>query len=366
MSDFEEETRFSKDGLYIVIDKRERQIIPHFQQLQSQAGIPYFVEHMTTGDIAICYRSQILIIIERKTWIDLGASIKDGRKDNIEKLKLLREKTKCQIAYLMEGNPCPNPKTKFARIPAKNLQSHLDHLAFRDRVHMIFAKTCHDTAIRIFELTKNYGTILPSPLTAIDNILDKEKGDKEILNKEILNKEIIDKEKKGGAEDLELICESDKTPRGDISDEVKEHLQVKHVVSDELILFKMWTSFPNITDKTANMFSSKYKLRDLILGIPSSKEITVMKYPSGVMIGPKRASNILSNAKLTSIHARILSEIPSVTKKTAEKILEVITLEEIFTSDPENIIEKISKVNKTEKAKVGQMSAKKIVKYISM
>lgn len=335
-SDSDDETAFNKDGLYIIIDKRERQIIPHFQKLQSKAGIPWFCEHVTTGDIAICYRSYILIIIERKTWADLGASIKDGRKANIEKLKSLREKTECQIAYLMEGNPCPNPKTKFARIPAKNLQSHLDHLAFRDGVHMIFAKNCHDTANRVFELAKNYSTIDPSPLTEIDEILEKESPESS-------------EEKKSG--------------KGG-KDKVQTQLQVKHTASDELILFKMWTSFPNITDKTAQMFTQKYKLKDLILGIPTKKEITVMKYPSGVMIGPKRAANILKNAKLAKIHARVLGEIPSITKKTAEKILEVVSMVEMFTLGEEEIIEKISKVQKTEKAKVGQTAAKKIVKYI--
>ena len=54
-------------------------------------------------------------------------------------------------------------------------------------------------------------------------------------------------------------------------DKVQTQLQVKHTVSDELILFKMWTSFPNITDKTAQMFTQKYKLKDLILGIPTKK-----------------------------------------------------------------------------------------------
>jgi ERCC4-type nuclease len=338
-SDSDSDSTFSKDGLYIVIDKRERQIIPHFQKLQSKAGISYFVEHMTTGDIAICYRSRILIIIERKTWADLGASIKDGRKANIEKLKALREKTECQIAYLMEGNPCPNPTTKFARIPAKNLQSHLDHLAFRDGVHMIFAKSCHDTANRVFELAKNYSTISPSTLTEIDEILDKE------IYESLGGKDSGEEETK---------------------DKVKEQLQVKHVVSDDLILFKMWTSFPNITDKTAHMFSTKYKLKDLILGILTKKEITVMRYPSGVMIGPKRAANILKNSKLAQIHARVLSEIPSITKKTAEKILEVVSMGEMFTLEENELIEKIAKVKKTEKAKVGKMSAKKIVKYISM
>lgn len=321
MSDSDSGAEFDKNGLYIVIDKRERAIIPHFQTLQSKSGIPYFVEHITTGDIAICYRSYILIIIERKTWQDLGSSIKDGRKNNIEKLKKLRKTTECQIAYLLEGNPCPKPTTKFSRIPHKNLRAHLDHLAFRDGVHMLYAKTGFDTARRVYELAKNYSTITPSPLGEIDEILRSEE------------------EKKGG----------------------EDHLKNKHTSSDELILFSMWSSFPNITEKTANLFIKKYKLKDLLLGNIPKKDIAVMKYASGTLIGMKRATKIIQGASQEKIHARILSEIPSVTLKTAKKILEVFSIEKLYEED---ILEKLTKVQKTEKSMVGVACAKKILKYL--
>jgi ERCC4-type nuclease len=324
MSDSENDEEFDKNGLYIVIDKRERAIIPFFKQLQSNAGIPYFVEHMTTGDIAICYRSYILIIIERKTWADLGSSIKDGRKSNIEKLKRLRTDTECQVAYLIEGNPCPNPTTKYARIPQKNLRSHLDHLAFRDGVHMIYAKSCNDTARRVFELTKNYGTITPSPLKKIDKLLDG------------------DEPKTGG----------------------EEKLRTKHESSDELILFKMWCSFPYITEKTANLFvTGGYKLKDLILDNIPKKNIAVMKYASGTLIGTKRAANMIKFAKLQKTQVKIMSEIPSVTAKTAKLILEKFSIEELLEITE---VDKISKIQKTEKAKIGVASAKKIIKFLTM
>lgn len=330
----DEDMDFEKNGLYIVIDKRERAIIPHFRALQSKYGIPYFVEHITTGDIAICYRSYILIIIERKTWVDLGSSMKDGRKGNIEKLKKLRSETECQVAYLIEGNPCPKSTTKFSRIPHKSLRAHLDHLAFRDGVHMLYAKTGFGTAGRIFELAKNYSTIKPSPLEEID--------------------ELLREEKKGG----------------------EEKLKTKHTASDELILFNMWSAFPYITDKSVNLFVEKgYKLKDLIQGNIPKKDIAVLKYSSGVMIGLKRATNIIKNSRLEKTHINLLAEIPSVTKKSAKKILDEIELKKIYETlekieyekiSQSELFQKIEKIQKTEKSKIGKSTTQKILKYLIM
>jgi len=327
-SDTDDDMEFNKNGLYIVIDKRERKIIPHFRTLQSKSGIPFFVEHITTGDIAICYRSYILLIIERKTWSDLGASMKDGRKENIEKLKKLRESTECQIAYLIEGNPCPKPTARFARIPHKSLRAHLDHLAFRDGVHMVYAKTEFNTAERVFELTKNYSTIKPSPLGEIDLLLDEST------------------EKTGG----------------------EDQLKIKHTSSDELILFNMWRAFPYITDKSVNFFTAKgYKIKDLVQGNIPKKDIAVMKYSSGVMIGLKRAANIIKNSQLEKTHIKVMAEIPSITAKSAKKILDEINLKKIYEKiEDSKLVEKIEKIQKTEKTKVGKSSTEKIIKFLLM
>lgn len=310
-----------KTGMYIVIDKRERAIVPFF----ANGVMPHYVEHMTVGDIAICYNGHILIIIERKTWQDLASSMKDGRKANIEKLKALRDTTHCQIAYLLEGSAFPKPSHKFCGIPHKNLRAHLDHLAFRDNVHMLYAKTALDTAARVFELAKNYGTISPSMIDHLAPAADPEQP-------------------RGGNEPA---------------------LRTKHTVSDELIISNMWTSIKNITHNNVSVFLNLYKLSDFLAGNTPKSEIATLKYPSGIMIGDARAAAILRSAKSVETHAKILSEIPSITRPTAAKILEAVAIADIIKSDPADMIQSIANIKKTEKARIGLASAKKVLKFIS-
>jgi ERCC4-type nuclease len=324
------EPQFNKCGLYVVIDKRERAIIPHFKTFQSTYGIPYFVEHMTTGDIAICYRGHILLIIERKTWVDLGASIKDGRKNNVENLLLLRKNTSCQIAYLIEGLPCPKPNSRYARIPYKSLRAHLDHLAFRNTIHMIYATSCQCTAQRVFEVARNFGTIKPSVFTQIDELLDVPKSEGGLITQEA-------------------------------------QLRTKHTSSDQLIQSNMWCAIPCITDKTVGLFMENRQIRDVLLGNIPKQDISVMKYASGIMVGMKRASIICKSAKQPAVHAKILAAIPSITLKTAKKILLVLPITELLSTNPDEKIlsEKIANIKKTEKSKVGRSAARKIMKFLN-
>ncbi len=62
----------------LVLDHREHDLI---EKLQSN-GLPHCVENLPLGDIAIYYDDESLaLLIERKTFADLFASIKDGRYD---------------------------------------------------------------------------------------------------------------------------------------------------------------------------------------------------------------------------------------------------------------------------------------------
>lgn len=329
-------TPINKEGYYIVIDKRERAITPFFKKTQTLYNIPYSIEHMTVGDIAICYRGHILIIIERKTWQDLASSMKDGRKANIEKLKALRETSKCQIAYLIEGNAFPKPTKKFCRIPHKNLRAHLDHLAIRDAVHMLYAKTCADTVHRIFELTRNYSTITPSLTTPIDLTFTQPHPSEETPTIE---------EKTGGNE---------------------ESLRTKHTPSDQLIISNMWCACKNITHNNVNTFMTQFKLKDLLLGTITKNDIAALKYPSGTTIGVARATTILKSVASHQTHAKILAAIPSITLTTAKKILETITISDLLSPNNEQTTTLLANIKKTEKMKIGTVSAKKIIKFISL
>jgi ERCC4-type nuclease len=140
----------------IIVDDREKAVIPFMAELSEKYKIIYKVQRNQTGDYAIIYKDNILLIIERKTWADLAASMRDGRKENVKKLLNLREQTGCNLAYLIEGDATPSFTRKYGRLPVKNLRAHLDHLMFRDNIHVIYSKNELYTAERLFELGQNY------------------------------------------------------------------------------------------------------------------------------------------------------------------------------------------------------------------
>lgn len=293
----------------IIIDDRETAVIPFFNEFPNPSA-QFKVERINFGDYAVMYDDKILIIIERKTWKDLSASIKDGRKHNIEKLKKIRSDTGCQIFYLIEGNPIPKSTTKFARIPHKNLQAHLDHLILRDNVRVIYSKNQKGTVFRIFELVRNYLSIQPPLINLV--------------------------EAAGGVEQLK-----------------------KQVVSEEANIYKLWCAIPNITEKTASIFiEKKYHISDLFLKKITKDEIYALKYPNNYVIG-KRSEKIWKALSEPETHIKVLQQIKGITKQTAE------ILQPHFLNIMKGTIqaEELSKIKKKKKC-LGKVVAGRIIKYL--
>lgn len=307
-----------RTGIYILVDNRERKIHHIFDEVE-QYGIPYYIEHVTTGDMAICCNGKIMNIIERKTLKDLAASLRDGRITNMDKMTTLREETGCKVSYLIVGPKNPKETRKFGRISYKSLQSHLDHAQFLHNVFVLKAATEQEGVQRLFTMARNYETMDLSEYT-----------------------------KGGGHESL---------------------LKKKHEPTDEVILRNMWCSIPCITHNNLTNFLDNYTLHDLFSGKITKDEISVMRYPSGVTIGPKKAKKILDATNDQYIIGRMLAEIPGITKKTAGLILDKYSFTKIWkrASDPEKydkILKKIASIKKTPKRKIGEAVAKKLLKFI--
>lgn len=284
----------------IIVDDREQKVIPYFNGFTMPPNITFKVSRVNHGDYSVLYRDYILFIIERKTWKDLAASLRDGRKENTKKLLKIREDTGCQIIYLIEGNPIPRSTAKFGRVPYKALRSHLDHLAFRDGIHMVYSKDKKNTVDRIVELVKNYLTIIPSPLL-----------------------------------DIDVLADSDEGNTGGGVDKLKE----KVPITAEAIIYKIWCCVPNITEKTACLFINKgYHISDLILGNIPKEEIYSMKYPNGYVIG-KRSEKIWKSTRLSDessgnvVFIKMLTQLNGITKTTASIILSTISFEKLLKGE---------------------------------
>ena len=301
------------DRVEIVIDDREQAVIPYFNGFKMPDNITYNVSRINYGDYSVLYKNNILFIIERKTWCDLAASMRDGRKENVKKLINIREETGCKILYLIEGNPTPKSTCRFGRIPYNALRAHLDHLAFRDNIHILHSKDTKHTVERIVEIVKNYLTISPSPLLKYD-ILDTSVHTDQPQEQKETNEtnENID----GGG---------------------LAKLKEKIIMSDESIIYKIWCCVPNITEKTACIFINRgYHISDLILGRIPKTEIYAMKYSNNFIIG-KRSEKIWDASRFTEanthIFIKMLTQINGITKTTAAIILESAPFDKLLSGE---------------------------------
>jgi ERCC4-type nuclease len=120
----------------------------------------FISEVLTTGDYVIQAGSRVLII-ERKTWADLAASISDGRIFENHKKMLDAAAKGCRIMYLIEGR-APSPdiaQIKVGHIPIGNMQAKLDHFAMRDNCIIEYTRDGAHTAKRLLELGKHMASL---------------------------------------------------------------------------------------------------------------------------------------------------------------------------------------------------------------
>lgn len=300
----------------ILVDDRERAVIPFMEEYSTKFNISWKVQRCTVGDYAICYKGFVLCIIERKTWTDLASSMRDGRKENVEKLLAARAESlvvQCKLAYCIEGPPCPQPDRLFSRIPAKHLRSHLDHLAFRDSIAMLYTLSEQDTASRLFELASNFLTI-KNVIHQIDNTT-------------------------GGNTDI---------------------LQKKH--ESRCYNVQLLQCIPGVGSIVASILDEAgITLHTLYLDSHTVEEIAVYKYSSGKQIGPAKAAKVIQCSKYLkangigakAIQARILSAIPLISKQSAVHILSQYTFVQLYNME----IQELATLQKSSTATIGNKGA---------
>lgn len=298
----------------VFADDRERAVTTHMHALTDPAkgagaDTRLRVERINIGDYVIMYRERILAAIERKTWKDMAASIKDGRKRNVEKLLELRKNTGCSLIYLIEGKAFPSDKRKVSGVQYKSMMAHLDHLMIRDGISCIRTSNAEHTAKRIFSLVENMKTLGP---------------------------QFYDAPGHGAAESASGVS------GGAGDDGERQHsggvaqLKKKIKRSDDAVLYGVWASIPWITEKTASLLIDEGKtVRQFLLGEVDRKELAAMRYPSGAIIGNARAKKMLKAADpgSTRIHAAVLRSIPQMGKTTVTRVLDKYSLAELL-EDP--------------------------------
>jgi ERCC4-type nuclease len=160
----------------IIADTRERKVLDLLAARvaegnlfrKSTLALSTRVQQIEQGDYVINYLGSPVAIIERKTMKDYSSSIKDGRSDNKEKMKLFAQNAgpHCRVYYIVEGPANPAYDHQFAGIAWKNIQASIDRLSIVDNIHVIRTTGKLQTADRLCFLAESLGNCIVEGLIA--------------------------------------------------------------------------------------------------------------------------------------------------------------------------------------------------------
>jgi len=360
------------------------------------------VNRVTTGDYNIILndgKKQIVsMIIERKTWKDLAASIKDGRsKEQHKGMLSVQERTGCIIMYIIEGRLSYDKATKVGRIAFANLDAKRRHLILEGS-QLIQTKDQEHTAEMIVNLSRDLWRMYQSGKLKFESSYEDElrklqlkykvvSEPKElkplipltdIIVEELDVDEIVDEAVEASGEDINLLANLALLDVHSEVTDIPSILTERKIRNDVDIIERMWTAIPGISSKSAPTLMEKYQISDLISANDMqkknlTKEIAELKYASGRRLGDDMAKKVMILAyggtgvtiidNLKNISANILAEIPGVTKDTAKKILAQYSLRDICTGKVGE--DELSVVNKSATRKIGIALAEKIIGLLS-
>lgn len=273
-------------------------------------------------DIIIFYETVMLAAIERKTWRDLAASLKDGRlhSQGLAQQQLWQSRgCKFLRILLIEGNR----GTEHCGIPSKNLATKVDHMCYRREWDMvIYTKNPEHSVLRILELAANFPTDLAPEYGYTSQ----------------------DEQKTGGsgitpAERAAIAEQRYSVP----ATAVRALLQV-----------------PGISQATAASIKTQgWSIMDMY-NMPDPTPIQNLVYPSGSLVGPDRAKKIYNAFGVRRVWVAIISEVRGVSRAVAEAILEQLPIPGDWT------VANLAAVTKTTGGRsVGPTVAERIIQTIS-
>jgi len=136
----------------LIIDYRERKLVSHFKDKPNVE-----IKNLDIGDIIFNYNGDLVLLIERKTVADLGASILDGR-NREQKVRLMN----CgidtsKILYLIEGNLS---KIYSKRMNSKTLLGSIVNTLIRDNLKVYKTANLVETILFIERI---YDKLLKTP-----------------------------------------------------------------------------------------------------------------------------------------------------------------------------------------------------------
>lgn len=296
--------------LLLIVDDRERALNPHLDLADQEEGKHFIKKRLQIGDYAIVEeaRDKVLAVFERKTLKDFSSSLSDGRYGNKEKMIKLREKTGCQVFFIVEGAK-PSPSKLVGGKPYKYIESAIFHCMIRDQIMFLYTKDTLDTIETLFRF-----------IDSMENLLKK--------SPEFLGG-------KGTLTCEESLPDSEENSSDEASTEIDEEeisqvamLTQKESKKDIEIVRELWAKIKNISYATADKFITNYALIEILEGNQAIDEIKTKKF-NGRKLGRNVIKSLSSIEKNKDAQAKLLSGIPGVSLATAKEVVQEKTLLEI-------------------------------------
>ena len=378
--------------MHIIIDDRERFVTPFLTAVAEKfADITHEIKRINIGDYVITRDGEIIAVIERKTWRDLAASMRDGRKENMQKMIDLRASANAQgqgpitLYYFIEGNPCPNPDALVSRIPYKHLISHLDHAAARDNIHTVYVKTAEAMAQRLFAMARNFGTMRDSFATVIKQFEKIAQQNNDALsNSDEIHTErrkatnLVSERDAEGAAETKLVSQE----RVDMTNVINQLNQKKSADSTNLSILQSLDGVGKyaayVLDTNGITLSHFHRetperLRELLVECSKNtgyNQVFNVNIISRIIANKKyftKDPEIDAPAYLrerTRRHIKLVSCVAGISEKMAAQILMHVPFHDIF-NDP-TVEARIAAVPRNEKTKLGARLAARIIHYFGI
>lgn len=325
--------------------------------------ISFKIKQITVGDYCILVRDKtnpkktiLAMIIERKTWKDLSASIKDERINHQHKnLHEIHQKKGCHVLYIIEGNMTYKDDFKVSNIPFKNLHAKMRHNTIRgvpfiqtkDEQHtskMIvdFARDMlklyrqgeiefvkqniqenDDVAIykelktdnisllrqytdEINEINKKYKKMflankaIPNIINEVDKIIQDAQNPQTIVQEPFhLDMDLVKSAVDGDSENpVQTAINMSIINSMDTEFTIPDEIRTNRIYDDSDITLSIWNSFPNVSAKSAILIQNKFHISDVICANGDDverikKEIADLKFSSGMKFGNAKATKIM-------------------------------------------------------------------------
>lgn len=126
----------------LIVDNREKAIIPLLT-------VPHELANLEIGDFQLIVDDQLAVLVERKTYADLSASIIDGRYREQKKRILSQGITK--VIYMFEGD-INNYK---GSIPKDTVYSTIVNCVMRDNIQIVQSSGVEESVAFIEKMYKN-------------------------------------------------------------------------------------------------------------------------------------------------------------------------------------------------------------------